>query len=225
MLAADKQALTYQLKQQSLQVRQKELDFFLSNFGTVAGQAAMLAGFSFTGFTINFNDMEGMSALDNPILRASFYVVSSMSLGFFLLTVSNCALCTIYGPNLALRGPDGSMDRAVRILQRERTRTFAFFGVGLVCFHVSAILLSLLIHHLHSSLPVTITLVAFLFAFFFYGSDIYHNLLIPEDAVVSGQFKIGGYSVGEGKHATDEHEAHLSKLMAEHQKTYQGTSS
>ena len=48
------------------------------------------------------------------MLRASFYSVSSLALGFFMLTVSNCALCTIYGPNLALRGPDGSMDRPAR---------------------------------------------------------------------------------------------------------------
>ena len=47
------------------------------------------------------------------------------------------------------------MDRAVRILQKERTRTFTFFGIGLVCFHLSAIILSLLLHHLHSSIPVT----------------------------------------------------------------------
>ena len=55
MLAADKQALESVLQQQSLQIREKELRFFVENFAAVAGQAAMLAGFSFQGMFMAVN--------------------------------------------------------------------------------------------------------------------------------------------------------------------------
>ena len=44
------------------------------------------------------------------------------------------------GPGLALRGPDGSMHRAVDGLMLEYRLTFLFFTMGLVAFHVSALL-------------------------------------------------------------------------------------
>ena len=65
MLAADKQALESVLQQQSLQIREKELRFFVENFAAVAGQAAMLAGFS----EIGEGAILGMGAIVAPKVR------------------------------------------------------------------------------------------------------------------------------------------------------------
>lgn len=63
-----------------------------------------------------------------------------MAMGFELIAVLNSTLCSMLGPGLALRGPDGSMHRAVDGLMLEYRLTFVFFTLGLVAFHVSALL-------------------------------------------------------------------------------------
>ena len=46
MLAADKLLLRSTVKQRTIELREKELNLFNSNFSAVATQAALLAGFS-----------------------------------------------------------------------------------------------------------------------------------------------------------------------------------
>ena len=47
MLAADKDRLIAGLKQNSLQLRQKELEYYIERYTNIATQASILAGFSF----------------------------------------------------------------------------------------------------------------------------------------------------------------------------------
>jgi hypothetical protein len=77
------------LQQQSLQIREKELRFFVENFAAVAGQAAMLAGFSFSGMFMAVDS-------DQPAwLRVVYYAfrwveVSNVQLGIcFVLRALN----------------------------------------------------------------------------------------------------------------------------------------
>ena len=51
-------------------------------------------------------------------------------MGFELIAVLNSTLCSMLGPGLALRGPDGSMHRAVDGLMLEYRLTFLFFTMG-----------------------------------------------------------------------------------------------
>ena len=55
----------------------------------------------------------------------------------FLICVCNCTFCSMCGPGLALRGPDGSMHEAVEGMQAERAETFLFFAYGIVCIHLA----------------------------------------------------------------------------------------
>ena len=118
------------------------------------------------------------------MLKSFYLCVTTMAMGFELIAVLNSTLCSMLGPGLALRGPDGSMHRAVDGLMLEwaarpptpppppalrtlshaprpapprpappgpappnvapcvrRYRlTFVFFTMGLVAFHISALL-------------------------------------------------------------------------------------
>lgn len=196
MLAADKQALESVLQQQSLQIREKELRFFVENFAAVAGQAAMLAGFSFTGM---FYTIDG-TGLNSDVLEVCYFSFSAATLGLMVLACANCTLINVLGVGLALRGPKGSMDRAVREMSDERRVTFTFFGVGLTCFHITAILYALLMLHTAAATFVTIILTVFMIALYTNCTRIYNRLKL--DTAESGQVVINGYAVGEGSRAT-----------------------
>ena len=56
-----------------------------------------------------------------------------------LIAVMMSTLCNIWGPGLGLRGPTGSMGKAVAGLKIELGWTINFFEVGVFCFHISGI--------------------------------------------------------------------------------------
>eukprot|EP00741_Cyanophora_paradoxa_P007412 tig00001128_g7171.t1 len=190
MLAADKQALESSLKKSSLQIRERELNFFTSNFSALATQAALLAGFSYTGLQIDFPDLDARMML----LRALYYFISTMSMGLNLLTVCNATFCNMFGPGLALRGPDGSMHRAVDGMNYERNWTFKFFCAGMVSFHISGISLAWLKFQWPEATIVSLALLIFLYAFFHYGKRIHQRFEIPDQLLVTGQVNLGGFN-------------------------------
>ena len=196
MLAADKAALESQLQQQSLQIREKELRFFADNFTAVGHQAAMLAGFSLHGLFVIF-DGERFRSL---VTRTMYFTLASTGLGLLLLACANCTLVNVLGVNLALRGPQGSVDRAVKEMEAERRTTFGCFGAGLICFHLTAMLYA--IHTLHVGIAVVVSLILTTFVYLFYSNTkrIWRRFQVDLDKIQTGQVVIGGYAVGEGQH-------------------------
>jgi hypothetical protein len=135
MLHADKRALEQNLKVNLLKIREKELRFYTDNCVAVGTQASLLSGFAYSGL-IQIVIPEGKS----ETLVTAYLCVTVTAMGFELIAVINAMLCSMLGPGLALRGPDGSMHRAVDEMLEEYRLTFFFFGIGLVAFHFSAIL-------------------------------------------------------------------------------------
>lgn len=127
MLAADKLLLQSNVKQRAIQLREKELNLFNDNFNAVGTQSAVLAGFAMTSF----------AEIDLP--HNAFYAQKACL--HLFVTVSICAnlMCTaattfvsVWGSGKALRGRDGSMDKAVDGMAAERAFIFSCFGVGLI---------------------------------------------------------------------------------------------
>jgi hypothetical protein len=135
MLYADKRALETKLQVSLLSIREKELNFYTQNCRTVGTQAALLAGFA-------YNSIIQVDIPDETsnFLTASWLCVSTAGMGFEMIAVLNSVYASMKAPGLALRGPDGSMHRAVDGLRLEYRLTFLFFAAGLVSFHFSAIL-------------------------------------------------------------------------------------
>ena len=90
-------------------------------------QAAVLAGFTVTGL-IEFN----MPPATHKLLKLCYYLCVVTALGMNLSCVSSTTALSVFGTSLALRGPDGSMSRAVDGMYQERNQVFATFGVGLL---------------------------------------------------------------------------------------------
>lgn len=118
-------------------------------------------------------------------------------MGFELIAVLNSTLCSMLGPGLALRGPDGSMHRAVDGLMLEYRLTFVFFTMGLVAFHISALLFAWLEFSWPVALAMTLALVMFIWGMYKYGMRIYRRFALTGDGFITGKFEIGDDGTGD----------------------------
>ena len=113
----------------------------------------------------------------------------SMMLNFAAAFGSTFA--SMLGPGLALRGPDGSMHRAVDGLMLEYRLTFLFFTAGLVMFHISALLFAWLEFSWPVALAMTLALIMFIWGMYKYGMRIYRRFALTGDGFITGKFEIG----------------------------------
>merc|ERR1712118_614720 len=124
--AADKLLLQSNVKQRSIELREKELKLFNSNFSAVGTQAAIMAGFTLTSFVEI--DLPPEKQFAKALLH--FFVTLSICINF--VTVAMVTFVTVWGGGKALRGRDGSMDYAVDEMNSERTFIFTTFGAGIL---------------------------------------------------------------------------------------------
>ena len=164
MLYADKRALETNLQVSLLKIREKELQFYTQNCIAIGTQAALLSGFAYNGII-----QVDIPSDASDWLKTSYLCVTTMAMGFELIAVLNSTLCSMLGPGLALRGPDGSMHRAVDGLMLEYRLTFLFFTMGLIAFHLSALLFAWLEFSWPVALAMTVALLMFVYGKIFPG--------------------------------------------------------
>uniref|UniRef100_A0A7S4DTP6 H(+)-exporting diphosphatase n=2 Tax=Lotharella globosa TaxID=91324 RepID=A0A7S4DTP6_9EUKA len=128
MLAADKLLLQSSLKQNAIQLKEKELNLHNTNFGSLGTQAAVLAGFAVTAL-IEFSPPPDIH--ETRYLEIAYYVCCMLSLVTNLYCVAGSTVLSVFATNLALRGPDGSVERAVEGMHEERRGVFISFAIGL----------------------------------------------------------------------------------------------
>lgn len=126
MLAADRSLLEVNLRQSAIKLREKELNLYTENFGAMATQAAVLAGFT-TTCIIEITLPENCS----EIAKGMLHLCGIISICANIACVSLATITTIWGTGKALRGHDGSMDEAVDGINSERGLIFSLFAVGL----------------------------------------------------------------------------------------------
>jgi hypothetical protein len=108
MLRADIQALQSQILVNTLAIREKELKFFTTNLNTITTSASLLftlAVASLTQVTIPTGAHE--------LLIGAYAISMASAIGLEMAVLVTSIFASMYGPNLALRGPEGSMDAAV----------------------------------------------------------------------------------------------------------------
>lgn len=133
MLYADKRALEQQLEVDLIGIRQKELDHYVHCCLTLSAPAALLAGFAYTALVqVTVPDDA------HPITEITFYLSVIGAMVAEVAAVVKVTLVALCAPNLALRGPPGSMHTAVDAMRPAFFMGMRYFWAGLVCFHVSA---------------------------------------------------------------------------------------
>eukprot|EP00928_Gymnodinium_smaydae_P049024 TRINITY_DN32868_c0_g1_i1.p1 TRINITY_DN32868_c0_g1~~TRINITY_DN32868_c0_g1_i1.p1 ORF type:complete len:222 (-),score=48.29 TRINITY_DN32868_c0_g1_i1:61-726(-) len=111
-------------------VRQRELDFYTNNYLTWGSTSTVMAGFVF-------------SQLTNPVppetpfmLEMAYLVLITICLGLNLCVITWTMLCCIWGPGMALRGPDGmdSFHQVINFLKEEQNTVYNSFMVSVFCY-------------------------------------------------------------------------------------------
>ena len=95
-----------------------------------------------------------MNRIDLSSISIQKHRTGSIGFGLMVLSCANCTLCNMLGVNLALRGPKGSMAVAVNELAAERNIMYYTFGIGLICFHITAIIYAIQMLHTGSALSL-----------------------------------------------------------------------
>jgi len=183
MLHADKRALEQNLKVNLLRIREKELHFYTENCVAIGTQASLLAGFAYAGL-IQVDIPEHV----NETLKTAYLCVTTTAMGLELIAVLNSTLCSMLGPGLALRGPDGSMNKAVDEMMEEYRLTFFFFGTGLVAFHFSALIFAWLEFVWPVAMAMSVTIFLFLYGMYHYFLRIYARFKVPPSMMITGRF-------------------------------------
>ena len=118
------------------QIEERELKYYTSNANTVGTQAALLAGFAFTGIVEAPWDFFEAQNVSYPI-RACCALSTLLGMLFEILCIVKSVQISILGPGLALRGSEGSMTRALSVMRLEQRRLHWQFYIGLLFFHLA----------------------------------------------------------------------------------------
>ena len=183
--------LLWSLQVSLLKIREKELQFYTQNCIAIGTQAALLSGFAYNGII-----QVDIPSDASDWLKTCYLCVTTMAMGFELIAVLNSTLCSMLGPGLALRGPDGSMHRAVDGLMLEYRLTFLFFVMGLIAFHLSALLFAWLEFSWPVALAMTVALVTFIYGMLRYFRRIYKRFSLDREHMITGKFEFGDGAPG-----------------------------
>jgi hypothetical protein len=149
MLRAEQVALEQAAYQQLLQIREKELNYYVNNYTSIGTQAALLSGFIISALV-------ELSHVPHGWFTVIFHVSVSVGLMAGVHCVLATTFATVWGPGLALRGSKGSMVRAVNGMVEEQQAIFASFGVCMVAFTAMGITTSWLVMQMEAAIIATV---------------------------------------------------------------------
>ncbi|KAG8462380.1 hypothetical protein KFE25_012200 [Diacronema lutheri] len=183
MLHADKAALENNLQVSLLKIREKELIFYTKNCSAIGTQAALLSGFAYSSIIgISFTDGD----VGTP-MQMLYTAVTATAMTVELIALFNATMCAMLGPGLALRGPDGSMHRAVDGLTIEYRICFLFFALGVLAFFLSALLYACITFFWPVALCVALVLCSFCTRIFFNFRRIYSKFELRAEHTLDGR--------------------------------------
>ena len=131
MLSAEHFALEHAAVQQLLGIREREVTHMTDRFNALGTQASLLAGFIVT--TLTAVSVAEAKALEG--IRQCFWASSALALACAMHCVICSTFAAVWGPGLALRGPQGSVSKAYWGMTRERNHIMISY-VGALFFFV-----------------------------------------------------------------------------------------
>lgn len=183
MLQLYKNEAVTHVARENMELRGMELEWYTTNYDTMALQAAMFAGFAFEQIT------EPVPEGTALWMEVTYLILTAMTLGFELTVCMSCTFCCIFGKGLALRGPHGarSMHMAVDNLSKEQTLIFTQFLVGILGYLLSHVVEMWIYFRPRIALTVSIPLVIFFLAIVYYTYSIVQKLHLAEEKQLTGQ--------------------------------------
>ena len=134
MLHAHKANLQTSLRQRLLAIRERELDYYTDINRNIGNQAALIAGFAYSGIRYHYlvERQHSWQLSDGDSLEeVVFTSLLTMAMGCGLQTVLIAMLVAMLGPSLALRGGDGALHDAVKGMQAWTSAVLVLFLLSL----------------------------------------------------------------------------------------------
>ena len=98
MLEADKSAFMATLQQRTIEIRKKELDFYLERYANLTSIASIIAGFAFAGLATT-----RIPTSASKLLAGGYWVVGSLCFLTSTYVVVVASFSAVYGQRLALQ--------------------------------------------------------------------------------------------------------------------------
>ncbi len=225
MLHADKQQLERELAQSLVDLEWKELDYLQMNMRNLATSSAVLVGFGFfrAGTGLDLDTLYGPE--DNifagnltemfasgwhwlaVIMEGLIGTSLSLAISFNLITLFVSTVSAMTGPGLALRGPEGSVGRAVKHMEKQNQRALRFFGRGITAFTFHLTVLSLRswfgLGFIDGMTGVVIGIYT-IHIIFRYGADIGERFYVSPSCLVRGAFTRGDDGIAKWERTPEE---------------------
>mmetsp|Transcript_4975 Transcript_4975/g.12161 ORF Transcript_4975/g.12161 Transcript_4975/m.12161 type:complete len:205 (-) Transcript_4975:14-628(-) len=161
MIQANKGSVITSFHQQTLDIRQYELDYFLMVFDRMSSIAALLGSFASSAMFITIPKWV------NPIVVALFLTFAGCAVGLNLIVILIASLSAMWGPGQALRGDDAKhMHMAIETLEAAQQIAMRYFVFGLFCYFGSSIMVTWVLFDIVQAVLITFILITFLFALF-----------------------------------------------------------
>ena len=145
MLSAEHFALENEVVRNVLRIRQDEIQFFLDRFNSLITTSALIAGFTVTSLTALNNEAFSGYDTNQTVVQADdiyrqmekpYLYAGAATIAFSLNSILTCTFASIWGPSLALRGPNGSVSKGYYALRLETRRAMLSFLATIVCFTI-----------------------------------------------------------------------------------------
>ena len=171
MLTADKNATLTDFQIQTLQIREKELNYFVGLYNSISGIAAMLAGFGFSSLRMTFPDNTLV------VVQILYLCFTCAAIGLELCAILNSATCSVFGPGRFLRGRGGlqAAETAVQILEEKSEMTISYFLAGLYFIVISSSLKAFIQYSFFNGFIVTVGLVGMTYVLILSGKWSFRN--------------------------------------------------
>eukprot|EP00931_Biecheleriopsis_adriatica_P066229 TRINITY_DN40627_c0_g1_i1.p1 TRINITY_DN40627_c0_g1~~TRINITY_DN40627_c0_g1_i1.p1 ORF type:complete len:195 (+),score=38.92 TRINITY_DN40627_c0_g1_i1:113-697(+) len=158
MLQANKGNVLTKFHKKSLDIRNKELNYFLGVFNRLSTVSSILAGFASSAMMMTVPDWQ------DTLVVSSFLIFTGCAFGTHLLVILITTLCNLWGPGKALCGDDCShLHEAVDVLEQALAEAMRFFIMGLFCYFISTIMVVWLFFDPIGAVITTVILVFFCF--------------------------------------------------------------
>mmetsp|Transcript_27981 Transcript_27981/g.47271 ORF Transcript_27981/g.47271 Transcript_27981/m.47271 type:complete len:408 (+) Transcript_27981:107-1330(+) len=155
MLRAEQLALIQEANQQLLAIRQQEMQYYVNTFSSFGTQGSLIAGFTLGALVgLDVRDFEV-----HGFWKGLFWISSSVAMASSIHCILTTTFANIYGPNLALRGPSGSMVRAVKGMIAEKSGIFMSFIMCLIAFQLMTLAVTWVMMETYSSAVSTVVLL------------------------------------------------------------------
>lgn len=158
MLQANKGQVISKFHKTSMEIRYRELKYFLGVFNRMSAISGLLAGFASSAMMLSVPRWE------DPWLVVAFLIFTGSAFGMNLLVILIATLCCLWGPGKALRGNEPEhLHATIDILEQKQQMAMRYFMLGLFSYFISSIMVTWLFFDNHGAVLASVLIALFLF--------------------------------------------------------------